>query len=747
MADKSTNALARTMEPGIVQRVAQGIRYAITGKTPDWFGPLAAIDPIAPQVEGRQFDFPVGYNLQIRPRAYEPVTFEELRALADNYTLIRLAIETRKDQLVKLNWAVTYTDEAKANRNDERINKLTEFWQSPDREHSWQQWLRMIIEDMLVIDAATLYPRKTKGGELYSLEPVDGATIKRVIDSSGRTPLPPEPAYQQILKGLPAVNYSTDELIYYPRNVRTNRIYGMSPVEQVIMIINIGLRRDLSQLQYYTEGNIPDAFGFLPSEWTPDQVKQFQSYWDSFMEGNAAQRRKMKFLPGGNSARIEQLRDPKLKDEYDEWLARVICYCFSLPPLPFVKQMNRATAQSDIERAKEEGLQPVMQWVEDLCNFCMQKFMGVTDIVWRWKEEDDIDPLIRAQINQMKITNGVMSRNEWRLRDGEGPIPGGDAYTITTNMGIQLLADIIEAPEPEAATLPPKPSPDEQAPAPGNNAEKLEKARPKIFRVINPNRLSAIRATREIKKTCRKFFKAEQSRIVEQLSNAIADINKADEDIIARIMREVDLSGWSVLVDPTAEQIEAIYAEAGRHGIKNLKTLDLPTRISTEGMTELVNKSALNFARNRAAELVGKKWIGGELVDNPNAAWAITDSTRDMLREKIVQAIEEGWSPKHLANEIEASGMFGEDRAELIARTEIKRADNEGNMQGYRASGLPLEKRWVLSADHPDEDDCDDNAEAGWIDLDDLFPAGDDAPGNHPNCMCSLEVRVKKEDQ
>lgn len=55
----------------------------------------------------------------------------------------------------------------------------------PDRIHSFSAWMRMLLEDMLVIDAATLYPRLTRGGDLYSLEVVDGATIRPVIDEGG----------------------------------------------------------------------------------------------------------------------------------------------------------------------------------------------------------------------------------------------------------------------------------------------------------------------------------------------------------------------------------------------------------------------------------------------------------------------------------------------------------------------------------------------------------------------------------
>ena len=125
----------------------------------------------------------------------------------------------------------------------------------------------MLIEDLLVLDAPCIYPRKTIGGELYALEPVDGSTIKRLLDDTGRTPLPPEPAYQQILHGVPANNYMRQELIYRPRNLRTNKVYGYSPVEQVITSVNIAMRRQLHQLDYYQSGSVPDALIGVPDTW------------------------------------------------------------------------------------------------------------------------------------------------------------------------------------------------------------------------------------------------------------------------------------------------------------------------------------------------------------------------------------------------------------------------------------------------------------------------------------------------
>jgi uncharacterized protein with gpF-like domain len=250
-----------------------------------------------------------------------------------------------------------------------------------------------------------------------------------------------------------------------------------------------------------------------------------------------------------------------------------------------------------------------------------------------------------------------------------------------------------------------------------------------------------------LKKLYTKFFKKEGERITSILSKAIEKVNKADEALIDKILKEIELNGWTVLAEPTEAILKKIYQEAGNYAIKNLVTLDLPVALSSANLTDLVNAEAADFARSRAAEMVGKKWIEGKLVDNPNAEWAITDSTRDAIREKVVAAIDEGWSPKHLANEIENAGIFSEDRAELVARTEIKNADNRGNLESYKATGLDLEKSWQVSADHPGDDECDENESEGWIDIDEAFPSGDDSPGAHPNCLCTLGVRTKEQEE
>lgn len=432
----------KPIDDSLISRVVRGVRHVLTGNAMTDFGPGNPLPPTMPETAGRQFDYPVSVNTRISPRQEELTTFGQMRALADSYDLLRLAIETRKDQVSKMKWAIRPSDDD--DEADDRCDEVRDFLRFPDKEHNWQTWLRMIMEDMLVIDAATLYPRMTRGGDLYALEPMDGATIRRVIDATGRTPRPPDPAYQQIIKGIPASDYNRDQLLYLPRNVRTHKLYGYGPVEQIIMTVNIAIRRQVHQLQYYTEGSTPDLIMSVPEAWTVDQIKQFQTFWDSMLAGNTAERRGTKFVPNGVNP--INTREKALKDEYDEWLARVICYAFSLSPQALIKEINRATAETSQQAALEEGLTPIMNWIKDIIDLVVWKYFGYTDLEFVWEEEDAVDPLIQAQINDLYVRNGTLSIDEVRGDLGRESI--GMPNAVYTGAGVELVGDILDPPEP-----------------------------------------------------------------------------------------------------------------------------------------------------------------------------------------------------------------------------------------------------------------------------------------------------------
>ena len=435
---------------GLVARVAQGMRYIIGGKTPGaWMGPAEPMQPQAQEAKGRNFSYPVGYNIHYQPRGGEAVSFEQLRALADNYDLLRLVLETRKDQIAALDWTIQPRD--KKAKPGAKAAKITDFLRFPDKEHDWSTWTRLIVEEMLVVDALTIYPRPNRGGGVYALEVFDGATIKRLIDSDGRTPIAPAPAYQQILHGVPAVDYTREELIYWQRNPRAHRIYAMSPVEQIIMTVNLALRRQLSQLEYYTEGSIPDAIAGVPPDWNAAKIAEFQGLFDQMLAGDTAARRRVTFVPG--ELKWQKTGEPLIKDEFDEWLARIVCFAFSIPPTPFIKQINRSMAEQAQATALQEGLGPFKQNVKGLMDFTLATQLDAPDHEFMWDDgEQEQDPLTKSQINVAYVGAGIVTINEVRVEIGREPVPWGDGPASRAKPGAtNAEGEPTATPDPPAA--------------------------------------------------------------------------------------------------------------------------------------------------------------------------------------------------------------------------------------------------------------------------------------------------------
>ena len=765
MADRVTNGGGTATDLGVMARMITAAKFVISGAGPEaWFGPSQPIAPSAPEeVKGRAFDYPVAYNTNLQPRSNDPISFQQMRNMADGYDLLRIVLETVKDQIATQEWQIKPKDpKAKA---DKRCDEVANFLRFPDQEHDHATWLRSLLEEMLVIDACTIYPRMTKGGKLYALEAMDGSTIKRVLAADGRTPLPPDPAYQQVLKGIPAVDYSRDELIYLPRNVRTNKVYGYSPVEQIIMTVNIALRRQLHQLEFYTEGNTPDLLFRVPETWQPDQIRQMQLWWDTLINDTAS-RRRAKFIPGGVDP--YDTKTAALKDEYDEWLARVVCFCFSVSSQPFVKEMNRATAATSKEASKEEGKGPRMLWVKHLHDFIIWKYFGYQDLEFGWQDQTAVDAKVQADIDAIYLTNYIISPEEVRARIGlEGPPPekpappvmiagpeddNADNGTNGNNTNVSSgLSDGGKAGKGSDTGKTGSNKPDE-AKAPVEKADTPDVTRIKKKSGIKPidrNRKAVVKARNSFTKTLKEFFEIAADDIADQIGVAIEKLNRVDSDIedqARKILADLDMQGWTVLIDPAKDVLEAVYADGAHEALAQIGIEN------KDHLTDQLNERSLLFAEDRGAELVGMRNMGTaadpEWIENPDAKWAITDSTRDMLRVDTAKAIEEGWSTNELKASLKENYAFSDARAETIARTEIAKADVEGNIDTYRTSGVVTGKEWILGSEHDDDDECNENADAGVVGLDEAFPSGDDAAPTHPNCVCDiLPVVMDTEDQ
>jgi SPP1 gp7 family putative phage head morphogenesis protein len=255
-----------------------------------------------------------------------------------------------------------------------------------------------------------------------------------------------------------------------------------------------------------------------------------------------------------------------------------------------------------------------------------------------------------------------------------------------------------------------------------------------------------VRLRSRLAKTIAYFFRLQSPKIAAQIAAMRYSMNKAelsqDEiDAIERTLAEIDFAGWSVLVGDVEPILQEIVKDGSYAAFAQIHF----DTTGSPGIGEVVSSDAVDYARDRSAELVGMRRDElGRLVENPDAEWAITDSTRDGLRQYVTDAIEQGWSNDRLASEVRDSYAFSSERAMVIARTETNMASNQGALNGYKASGVVDGKQWLTAEDDQVSEECEENGNAGpnqdgvLLDFDEEYPSGDSAPPAHPNCRCVL---------
>ena len=731
---------------GIVARTLAGLRYAVTGTKPaEWFGPgLPLADQAPKDVKGRGWDFPVFTNTNYLPRRTEPVGFAKIKALATHCEPLKLVMARQRALMAAMEWTIKPKKSGTAKEDDPIIATITAFFEYPDKHHDWAQWLNALLDQVFVYDALSIYHRSTVGGELYALEIVDGSTISPIVDQWGRVPLAPDEGYQQVIKGLPAVKYTTEELLYFPENYRVDHIYGSSRVERIIVIVETMIAQMTSQLGYFTHGNIGDGFFTTPEGWATEQIFEFETLWNQKMsaDGGAriADRRQAPWLPAGSA--YVATKAELFTSGFEEWLVRLICFAFDVAPTPFLKQtgMGHSSAGTEKEAAQEGGVAQLMQMVRRLMNRLIASKFGRTDLEFSWSQDIELDPVAASKIQDEKLRNGSMFLDEARDLDGRPPIPDGlgSKPLIVTATGAVTLDSIINPPEPPApiimapAPLGPdgKPVATKQPAVGAAAATKTEKPSKPSTAVPAPLAKAATDIEAKLARTITTFLKARAGEAATALADALGMEKAADEGPDPRIEKALDGIDWDwgALGTVTEPMIARLAVAAAIEAAGNLGLFDAAT-------LKRVTARATAWAHERAAELVGMKWVGGELVANPNAEWSISENTRTMLRSSVSTAMEDGLSNSELAKAIRDDTAFSADRASMIARTETATADVQGSLAGYRASGLVEGKQWLAS------DGCCDlcgELDGVIVGLDEDFPGGGGDAPLHPNCECDI---------
>jgi hypothetical protein len=258
-------------------------------------------------------------------------------------------------------------------------------------------------------------------------------------------------------------------------------------------------------------------------------------------------------------------------------------------------------------------------------------------------------------------------------------------------------------------------------------SEKVEKA-------YNHFLAKASKKTKASQKRLEDKLKVHLKKIGDELADKVrglepkAEKAAKDDNKKKQILSWVDSLDWTPLIEDAQGDLTTVLQDASGKALADLKITD-------KDLISSNNTVAAGYAKDRAAEMVGKKWVKGKLVDNPNPQWAISSTTRDNLRSLVEKAFEKETPLSELAQQIQDSENFTPYRAKMIAFQETKTAEGRGNLLGWKSSKAVWGIWWDCSEDHDDNADCEcsDNEDNSPHPLEDVprYPA-------HIWCICAL---------
>jgi hypothetical protein len=444
-----------------------------------------AINPLRPdgRPDPRRYEYTVAQNINVTEQRLVP--FKTLRAAADQIDILRRCIEVLKAKMVGLDWDVVLADSAvekvmqetgeksytkamaiaKDHFNDE-INKAKQFWKVPDISNGlmFADWLNMMLEDVLVLDAVAVWPQMNVKGELKGLQLLDGSTIKPLIDDRGMRPASPQPAFQQILYGFPRSEFAapqeqmeadgeftSDEMAYLVKNRRTTSVYGLSPVERSLSLADIYLRRQQWIRAEYTDGVMPEIMFQTDATFgnNPDLLRQYENVFNDDLAGQTEQRKRARLLPAGLIPHEMPGYDQRFSDTLDEFLIVSICGHFGVAPSEIGFNSKGGLGGSGLQDGEANsseviGLVPLSQWVAKMISQLSYVFAGMPrELEFKFMQSVRSDKEAEAREQDIRLKNGSMTLNEARSKSGLPLLdnPEADTPLIFTPSGV-LMATV-----------------------------------------------------------------------------------------------------------------------------------------------------------------------------------------------------------------------------------------------------------------------------------------------------------------
>ena len=754
LAIGQAGARVRTGEQALTQLQSQRQlrgQFAVPLPREDFFGefgpndpllpaPLDPVDPRTGRALPRLWEYPVSWNLPGQSNRLMP--WRALREAGD-HPLIRAAINVRKAELAGLEWDFKLARRAvdEAMRDDPSASKVDveqklrdrlrpaiakarQAWKVPDRGQglTFTEWTSRFLEEHLVLDACPIYPRLTKGGEWYSFEIVDGATIKPLLDDRGGRPLPPQPAYQQIIHGFPRGEftadtsdvdgetvipngYRADQMIYIQRESRVTSPYGLSPVERCLVDLALWMKRQEWLRSEYDEGTRPAGWLTVEAsspvtDWSPSQQLELETELNDYLQGQTARRMRQRLLPPG-IVPVETGNDiaEKFKPDLDLHLMKLVVMHFdvSAHELGFTEQKGLGSsgfAEGQDRLNDRRGRLPTLRWMASLFTDISRSHLGLPEeleFAWLGLDDEEADEGEQQPLTE-KIHAAAMTLNEGRDEEGRPryPFAEADKPFIVTGTGqlvfiegaekrqeeekaqaAQQQADQLEAMKERGAAAAGAPAPGAKPAAKPGASEPAKKAEAKAYRKWAQQERSRPFVAKALTPDDADTYGLDLDRIE---FSEVTDLGKALWPAWAWSRDEQVADYWAPRI--TAALVGSVDAdelaqawlatEAGRDAVKGLGEMARRARAWLTGKLDLINPLTRVIGQTQADGYVMGDEAAAEALGHPRTDYWDNWAPGNPLAGKHAAALQDLLDDTGITIKSVAAHRF-DDLAEILA--------------------------------------------------------------------------------
>lgn len=362
-----------------------------------------------------------------RPSAF---SFDSMRTMADQTPILSAVIMTRQRQIKRFcrvqqsgkgpGFQIALKDpSAKLGKDEQQSIQLLEGfftncgWESNPRQRmrlrrdNFSNFMAKLTRDSLIMDSAAIETewKRDRARGIDGMYAVDGATIR----------LCNEVGYQgddeifalQVVEGQIRAAYTYDDLIYVPRNPRTDVMvggYGLSETELLIRVVTGFLNAMTYNLKYFDSNAIPKGILHLSGDYGQDDLNAFKRYWNSMVKGinNAWTLPVLVSKNGESRAAFENFGVEVNEIMFAKWmtfLTSIICAIYGIAPdeINFesftagTSSLSGSDTEEKLINSKDKGLRPLLAHFEDLFSDYVVSEFG-EKYCFRWTGLDEKDP-------------------------------------------------------------------------------------------------------------------------------------------------------------------------------------------------------------------------------------------------------------------------------------------------------------------------------------------------------------------